>query len=73
MGAVGLQPLRLDEVRTRLRRISDEDLLRSGRDAADLCRPGDQSGHKPRQVFVQQLNEARAEPRRRHSEETGER
>jgi hypothetical protein len=64
MGFAGFQPFQLDDVHARLRTISDEDVLRSGLAATDLCRPGDQSGHQPRQVFVEQLNEAHADRRR---------
>ena len=49
--------------------MSDGDLLRYGRAAASLCRPERQFGHPPRQVFVDQLEEARAEWRRRHPNE----
>jgi hypothetical protein len=72
MGSVGFQPLQLEEVRTRLGKMSDADLLRFGRAAASLCRPGEQFGHPPRQVFVDQLQEARAEWRRRRPKAAGE-
>jgi hypothetical protein len=42
MGSVGFQPLKLEELRARLRKMSDEDLLRFGRAAASLCRPEEQ-------------------------------
>jgi len=58
MSSVGFQPLRLDDVRVRLRKMSDADLLRFGRAAASSCRPRNQFGHPPRQVFVDQLKEA---------------
>ena len=45
----------LDEPRTRLRKMSDEELLRFGKPARFMCR--DKS---PRDVFVIQLEEARA-------------
>jgi hypothetical protein len=61
MGSVGFQPFQLEEVRARLRKMTDADLLRFGRAAASLCRPEEQFGHPPRQVFVVQLYEARAE------------
>jgi hypothetical protein len=66
MSSVGFQPLQLDEVRARLQKMSDADLLHFGRAAASLCRPEKQFGRPPRKVFVDQLNEARAEWRRRH-------
>jgi hypothetical protein len=62
---VGFQPLQLEEVRARRRKMSDADLLRFGRAAASLCRPEGQFGHAPRHVFVDQLQEARAEWQRR--------
>jgi hypothetical protein len=67
MGSVGFRPYQLEEVRVRLRKMSDEELLRFGRAAASLCRPEDQFGRPPRAVFVEQLREARSEWRRRHS------
>jgi hypothetical protein len=56
----------LDELRTRLRKMTDEDLLRFGKAARFICR--DKSA---RQAFVVQLEEARAEWRRRRSENSG--
>jgi hypothetical protein len=69
MGSVGFQPFQLDEVRTRLRKMSDADLLRFGRAAASLCKPDGSFGQPPRKVFVEQLDEARREWRRRHPKE----
>jgi hypothetical protein len=51
----------LEELRTRLRKMTDEDLLRFGKAARFMCR--DKS---PGQAFVIQLEEARSEWRRRH-------
>jgi hypothetical protein len=65
MGSVGFRPFQLETVRARLRKMSDADLLRFGRAAASLCKPENQFGRPPRTVFVDQLNEARAEWRRR--------
>jgi len=67
MGSVGFHQLKLEEVRARLRKMSDADLLRFGSAAASLCRPGGQFGHPPRRVFVEQLQEPRAEWQRRES------
>jgi hypothetical protein len=67
MSSVGFQPLQLDEVRARLRKMSDADLLRFGRAAASLCKPDGNFGQAPRRVLVEQLQEARREWRRRHS------
>ena len=55
MGSVGIQPFQLEELRVRLRKMSDADLLRFGRAAASLCKPDGNFGHPPRQVFVDQL------------------
>jgi hypothetical protein len=38
MGSVGFQPYQLDDVRARLREMSDVDLLRFGRAAASIFR-----------------------------------
>jgi hypothetical protein len=61
MSSVGFQPVQVEAVRARLRKMSDADLLRFGRAAASLCPPEGQFGHPPRQVFMDQLQEARAE------------
>ena len=70
MSSVGFLPLQIEAVRARLSKMSDADLLRFGRAAATLCRPDGNFGHPPRQVFVDQLQEARAEWRCRHSTES---
>lgn len=46
-------------VRARLRKMSDEELIRFGRAAAGMCSPEANFGHAPRRVFVEQLQEAR--------------
>jgi hypothetical protein len=51
----------LEDLRARLRKMTDEDLVRFGKAARFMC--GDKS---PRQAFVIQLEEAGAEWRRRH-------
>jgi len=70
MSFVAFQPFQIEEVRARLRKLSDANLLRFGRAAASLCRPDGNFGHPPRRVFVEQLEEAREEWRRRHSTQT---
>jgi len=62
VGFVGFQPFKLEEVRARLRKMSDADLMRFGRAAASLRRLENQFGHPPRRVFVEQL-EARGRRR----------
>jgi hypothetical protein len=59
-------PLDLDQLRTRLRAMSDAALKHWGAAAAYMCTSKANCGHPPRQVFVIQLEEARAECRRRH-------
>jgi len=57
----GEEPINLDPLRERLRKMTEEQLVQFGKAARFMCR--DKS---PRQVFVIQLEEARAEWRRRH-------
>ena len=52
-------------LRERLRQMSDTDLRRFGRDALYLCRPST-TGQKNRESAVIQLEEARAELKRRN-------
>lgn len=51
----------LEELRSRLGKMSDEELVRFGKAARFMCRD-----KEPRRVFVIQLEEARAEWRRRY-------
>jgi hypothetical protein len=53
-------------LRTRLRKMSDQELLRYGRAAKSMCSPDAYFGQAPRQTFVIQLEEAKAEWRRRN-------
>ena len=57
----GESPIDLEQLRARLAKMKDEQLLQFGKAARFMCR--DKS---PREVFVIQLNEARAEWRRRN-------
>ena len=57
----GEAPIDVEQLRARLRKMTDEELLRFGKAARFMCR--DKS---PREVFVVQLKEARAEWRRRN-------
>jgi hypothetical protein len=61
------EPTDAGEVRTRLRMMSDEQLLRFGKAAAYMCSPKANFNEPPREAFVIQLLEARAEWRRRHA------
>ena len=59
--------LDLQALRTRLQQMDDKTLESSfGKAAAFLCRPEQCRHGKPRDVFVIQLKEARAEWQRRH-------
>jgi hypothetical protein len=59
-------PLDLDQLRARLRAMSDQALKHWGAAAAHMCTSEANFGAPPREVFVIQLAEARAEWRRRH-------
>jgi hypothetical protein len=56
----------LDQLRQRLRRMSDDELLQFGKAAKYMCSPEANMGKPPRDVFVVQLKEARLEWRRRY-------
>jgi hypothetical protein len=56
----------VEALRARLRQMDDKALESFGKAAAFLCRPEQCRHGKPRDVFVIQLQEARAEWRRRH-------
>jgi len=60
-------PMDLEEVRDRIRRMTDEQLLSYGKAAAYMCTPKANLGHPPLEAFLIQLHEARAEWRRRKS------
>jgi hypothetical protein len=57
----------VEELRARLRKMTDEELLRFGKAAQFMVTPWANMGKPPREVFVIQLRECRAEWRRRHS------
>jgi hypothetical protein len=65
VGSVGFLPFELEDLRTRLRKMSDDELLRFGKAAREMSRPESNLG-KPSDVYVTQLREAREEWRRRH-------
>ena len=56
----------LDAFRARLRRMTDEELIREGKARRYMCSPTANFGKPPRKVFVVQLEEVKAEWRRRH-------
>jgi hypothetical protein len=55
----------LNQLRERLRKMNDADLLRFGNAARFMCSPQANSNEPPRESFVVQLKEAQAEWRRR--------
>ena len=56
----------LEACRARLRKMSDEELIRHGKAARYMCSSAANLGKPPRKVFVVQLEEVKAEWRRRH-------
>jgi hypothetical protein len=64
-GLAGNTPLDLGQLRTRLQKMSDAQLLEFGRAARYMCTPEANIGKPPREEFVIQLAEARAEWKRR--------
>ena len=65
MGSIGFLPFDLENLRDRLRKMSDDELLRFGKAARELSKPETSLG-KPSEVYMTQLREAREEWRRRH-------
>jgi hypothetical protein len=59
-------PINLEELRERLRKMSDDALRHWGKCAVFLCTLEANHGKAPREVFLIQLEEARAEWKRRH-------
>jgi hypothetical protein len=56
----------VNEVRERLRKMTDRQLVEFGKAASLMCSPEANRHEPPREMFVIQLNEARVEWRRRH-------
>ena len=57
---------KLEQLRARLRKMNDNELLRFGQATKYMCSPESNLGHSPRESFVIQLEEARKEWKRRH-------
>jgi len=66
MQSIQLAALDVDALRTRLRKMSDEELPKFGKAARYMVSPTANMGKPPLPDFVLQLEEARAEWRRRH-------
>jgi hypothetical protein len=60
------------ELRVRLRKMSDAELVRFGRAAKEMCAHEARTGKTPIPDYVEQLVEARAEWRRRHPKQGDE-
>jgi hypothetical protein len=66
MQSIQLADFDRDALRTRLRKMSDEELREFGKAARYMVSPRANMGKPPLPTFVLQLEEARAEWRRRH-------
>ena len=64
MNGIKLDGFDIEKLRERLRKMTDAQLLEFGRADPQLCSPKANFGKPPREVFVIQLKEARAEWRR---------
>jgi hypothetical protein len=69
MQSVGTNEFNLGNLRERLQRFSDDELIRFGKECRELLTPQANLGRPPREVFVIQLQEARKEWRKRHLKE----
>ena len=58
----------LQALRTRLHKMTDQQLLRFGQTARYMCSSGANLGEPPREIFVVQLREVRTEWQRRNPE-----
>ena len=56
----------IEVLRERLRKTTDAELLRFGKDNRYMCSPYANMGKRPLEAFLIQLRQARAEWRRRH-------
>jgi hypothetical protein len=68
MQSIQLATLDVEGLRARLRKMSDKELLEFGKAARYMVSPKANMGKPPLPAFVLQLEEARAEWRRRHVE-----
>jgi len=70
MQSIQLANFDVDALRTRLQKMSDEQLQNFGKAARYMVSPKANMGKPPLPTFVLQLEEARAEWRRRHPRRT---
>src|ERR1039457_1690143 len=68
VSGVRLEESTIEQVRERLRKMTDEQLLSFGKSAASVCKVVPFVNDPPPRAFVIQLEEARAEWRRRRGE-----
>jgi hypothetical protein len=68
--AVGLMEFDEEKERERLRKMSDEELIREGRAARYMCSPATNFGKPPRDVYVTALRFCKEEWRRRDADGT---
>ena len=66
---VRLEEFNVEDVRERLRKMTDAQLLGFGKAVASVCRFVPEVNETPRREFVIQLEEARAEWKRRKEQE----
>ena len=64
--AVGFDKFDVDKVRKKLRKLSDEELIREGKAARYMCAPSTNFGKPPRDIYVAALQLCKEEWRRRH-------
>jgi hypothetical protein len=67
MQGIGLEGFEIEKLRERLRKMTDEELLKFGKAARYMVSPRANMGKPPLPAFVLQLEEARAEWRRRQA------
>jgi hypothetical protein len=70
MQSIQVATFDVDALRTRLRKMSDDELRKFGKAARYMVSPTANMGKPPRSTFVLQLEEARAEWCRRHAVES---
>jgi hypothetical protein len=66
MNGIKLEGFDIEKLRERLRKMTDEELREFGKAARYMVSPTANMGKPPLPAFVLQLEEARAEWRRRH-------
>jgi hypothetical protein len=64
--AVAFEAFDEEKERERLRKMSDEELIREGKAARYMCAPSTNFGKPPREVYVIALRLCKEEYRRRH-------